>query len=301
MVFVKIVKNKSYFKRYQVKFRRRREGKTDYRARQKLITQDKTKYNAPKYRFVVRVTNKDVICQIVTSKIIGDNIMAAAYSHELPRFGLKTGLTNYAACYATGLLLGRRLLQKIGLDKKYEGLKETDGSLETKDKDALTGKNRPFKCYLDVGLARTTTGARIFGALKGASDAGLYVPHNERRFPGYNKAKKSYDPKIHRERIYGVHVAKYMKSLSEKSDEQYKAVFSKYIKEGVDHKSVEGLYKKAHAAIRANPTAVKKENKRPEGYVQKRFNRKKISLKQRQLRVQAKKEKLMKKIQAGQE
>ena len=30
------------------------EGKTDYRARIRLINQDKNKYNTPKYRFVVR-------------------------------------------------------------------------------------------------------------------------------------------------------------------------------------------------------------------------------------------------------
>lgn len=37
--FVKVQKTKAYFKRYQVKFRRRREGKTDYRARKRLISQ----------------------------------------------------------------------------------------------------------------------------------------------------------------------------------------------------------------------------------------------------------------------
>lgn len=44
MAFVKLVKNNAYFKRFQTKYRRRREGKTDYRARKRLITQDKTKY-----------------------------------------------------------------------------------------------------------------------------------------------------------------------------------------------------------------------------------------------------------------
>ena len=39
MTFVKTVKNKAYFKRYQVKFRRRREGKTDFRARKRLCAQ----------------------------------------------------------------------------------------------------------------------------------------------------------------------------------------------------------------------------------------------------------------------
>ena len=48
----------------QVKYKRRRAGKTDYRARLRLVTQDKNKYNTPKYRLVVRFTNKDIICQV---------------------------------------------------------------------------------------------------------------------------------------------------------------------------------------------------------------------------------------------
>ena len=43
------------------------EGKTDYFARKRLCTQDKNKYNTPKYRMVVRLTNKDVICQVFHS------------------------------------------------------------------------------------------------------------------------------------------------------------------------------------------------------------------------------------------
>ena len=41
--FVKLVKDKAYFKRFQVKFRRRREGKTDYYARKRLVIQVRTK------------------------------------------------------------------------------------------------------------------------------------------------------------------------------------------------------------------------------------------------------------------
>lgn len=40
------------------------EGKTDYYARKRLVTQDKNKYNTPKYRFVVRFSNKDIVCQV---------------------------------------------------------------------------------------------------------------------------------------------------------------------------------------------------------------------------------------------
>merc|ERR1712072_708020 len=93
MVFVKVVKNKAYYKRYQVKFRRRREGKTDYFARRRLTIQDKNKYNTPKYRFVVRFTNKDVICQVIYATLKGDRVLAAAHSQELKdaRYGLTVG------------------------------------------------------------------------------------------------------------------------------------------------------------------------------------------------------------------
>ena len=80
------------------------------------------------------------------------------------QFGVKVGLTNYAAAYCTGLLLARRLLKKLNLAEAYEGTKEVNGEeymVEENDDGP-----RPFRCYLDVGLARTSTGARIFGALK---------------------------------------------------------------------------------------------------------------------------------------
>lgn len=89
MVYVKVERSSTYFSRYQVKYKRRRQGKTDYRARLRLTSQDKNKYNTPKYRFVVRFSNKDVTCQIAYATVAGDVVVAAAYSHELPRYGLK--------------------------------------------------------------------------------------------------------------------------------------------------------------------------------------------------------------------
>ena len=58
---------------------------------------------------IVRITNKDIVCQIAYSKIEGDHIVCCAYAHELPNYGVKVGLTNYAAAYCTGLLLARRV------------------------------------------------------------------------------------------------------------------------------------------------------------------------------------------------
>jgi large subunit ribosomal protein L5e len=113
MPFVKKLKSDAYFSRFQVKYRRRREGKTDCAliflpsflgtklfadyARKRLVTQAKNKYNAPKYRLVVRFTNKDIIVQIVYARLQGDFVLVQAHSRELPRYGINHGLTNWAA------------------------------------------------------------------------------------------------------------------------------------------------------------------------------------------------------------
>ncbi|KAM0910483.1 hypothetical protein ACQ4PT_014108 [Festuca glaucescens] len=276
MVFVKNQKSRAYSKRFQVKYRRRRQGKTDYRARLRLTTQDKNKYNTPKYRFVVRFTNKDVCAQIVHATIAGDIVMAAAYSHELPRYGLEVGLTNYAAAYCTGLLLARRVLKCRNLDQEYEGNVEASGEDFSVDP---TGERRPFRALLDVGLLRTTTGNRVFGALKGALDGGLDIPHSDKRFAGFKKDEKQLDAEVHRKYIYGGHVADYMRTLAEEEPEKYQSHFSEYIKKGISADDMESIYKNVHAAIRADPTLVKSTKEAPKTH--KRFNLKKLTYEQR--------------------
>lgn len=180
----------------QVKYKRRRQGKTDYQARKRLVLQDKNKYNTPKYRLIVRFTNKDIVAQVnilpisrllvprreevgvqvAYARIQGDVVVCSAYAHELPRYGIKVGLTNYAAAYSTGLLLARRLLAKFKLDKTYEG--QTDVNGEDFNVEPTGDGPAPFRCCLDVGLARTSTGAKVFAAMKGALDGGLDIPHS---------------------------------------------------------------------------------------------------------------------------
>jgi len=295
MGFVKVVKNKAYFKRYQVKFKRRREGKTDYYARKRLVVQEKNKYNTPKYRLIVRFSNKDIVCQIAYAKIGGDVVVTSAYSHELPRYGVKVGLTNYAAAYATGLLLARRHLKKLKLDGLYQGVTEANG--ETYNVESQEGQPGAFRCYLDVGLSRTTTGARLFGAMKGAVDGGLDIPHSETRFPGYDGEAKKYDAAGHKARIYGQHVADYMRHLKEEDEDIYKRQFAHFLKEGLEADTLEQVYKKAHAAIRANPDHVAKPKK--EGIVKKRWNRAKTTNKERKNRIKQKKEYQRKKGEAA--
>ncbi|XP_061989835.1 large ribosomal subunit protein uL18 [Rosa rugosa] len=276
MAFAKAHKSKAYFKRFQVKYKRRREGKTDYRARIRLINQDKNKYNTPKYRFVVRFTNKDIVAQIVSASIAGDLVLASAYAHELPHYGLEVGLTNYAAAYCTGLLLARRVLKTLEMDAEYEGNVEATGedfSVEP------TESRRPFRALLDVGLIRTTTGNRVFGALKGALDGGLDIPHSDKRFAGFSKDNKQLDAEVHRKYIYGGHVAAYMRTLMEDEPEKYQSHFSEYIKKEIGADNIEEIYKKVHAAIRADPTMKKSE--KPQHSEHKRFNLKKLTYEER--------------------
>jgi len=295
MGFVKVVKNKAYFKRFQVKFRRRRECKTDYYSRIRLITQDKNKYKTPKYRFVVRKSHRDVTCQIFSADLTHDVCVASAYSHELHRYGVKVGLTNYAAAYCTGLLLARRVNAKFNLP--YEGNTEING--EDYNVEADEEGKAPFKALLDVGLQRTTTGARVFGALKGACDGGLSVPHGDKRFPGTTTEGKEVkaNPETHRKYIFAGHVAEYMAKLEEADPEAYQKQFSRFIREGVKGDDLEKMYTDAHAAIRADPLkkrgakergsfAIRDKAKDPKAvYPKKTFGAQAISVQQRKARI----------------
>lgn len=292
MVFVKLVKNKAYFKRYQVKFRRRREGKTDYFARKRLVVQDKNKYNTPKYRMVVRTTNKDICCQIAYARVEGDYVVESAYSHELSQYGVKVGLTNYAAAYCTGLLLARRVLKKFSLDGLYTGQTKVDGEhFEVEGVDDGPGA---FHAHLDVGLARTSTGARVFGAMKGAVDGGLEIPHSTRRFPGYDKEASEFNASVHRDHIFGKHVADYMTHLMEEDEEAYKKQFSAYIKNGVTADSIEDMYTKAHAEIRKDPSRRKKPEKK---ITKKRWSAKRITYAEKKAKVAKAKEEFLSQIE----
>lgn len=242
------------------------EGKTDYRQRHKLITQDKNKYQSPKYRLVVRFTNRFVICQVIYAEITGDKVMCSASSRELAKHGLIVGLKNYSAAYCTGLLLARRLLTKLGLDETYNGVEEPTGAVVSAEVNGRTyfvesvdEEKRPFRALLDVGIKNTTTGAKIFGAMKGASDGGLDIPHSHKRFPGYTRDTKQFDAEVHKSRIMGEHVADYMREMEEDDEENYQKHFSKYLENDIEADDLEELYEKVHASIREDPSPEEKE------------------------------------------
>merc|ERR1712183_1104251 len=196
--------------------------------------------------------------------------------------------TNYAASYCTGLLLARRILQKFNLDSVYEGNTEINGEMyNVEDNDDGPGA---FRACLDVGLARTSTGAKVFAALKGAVDGGLDIPHSEKRFPGYDSEGKELNADVHRQHIFGLHVSDYMRHLQEEDEEQFKKHFSRFIKNGVTADSMEGMYKNAHAAIRADPSPKAKVDKKVE---KKRWTAKKIGLSGRQAKIATQKKEFL--------
>jgi large subunit ribosomal protein L5e len=257
-----------------------------------LITQAKNKYNAPKFRLVIRFTNKDIIAQIVTSEIGGDKIFAAAYAHELPAYGVKHGLTNWAAAYCVGLLIARRVLSKLKLDEDFVGVEEANGEFSlTEAAETDDGERRPFRAHLDVGLARTSTGARVFGAMKGASDGGILIPHSENRFPGYDIESKELDTETLKKYIFGGHVAEYMETLADDDEERYNSQFSKYVEDDIEADGLEDLYTEAHKAIREDPWK-KVESDEPKKSKEEwkkeslKYKQKKLTREERQKRVQ---------------
>lgn len=238
-------------------------------------------------------------------------VSSAAYAHELTRYGLPVGHTNYAAgiaflllflpshhlltrsfilillwkVYATGLLVARRHLSKIKLADSYVGKTEDLGEDFNVEQN---GQRRPFCALLDIGLARTSTGARIFAALKGAVDGGIDVPHSASRFVGYKTGEKegSLNAAVLRKYIFAGHVADYMKKLSEDDPDKYKKQFSRYLKNGITADKLEEVIKKTHAAIRANPAAAEKK---PFAGEKKRHHLKKRTFDERRAAIAAKK------------
>ncbi|MDH5482972.1 MAG: 50S ribosomal protein L18 [Candidatus Bathyarchaeota archaeon] len=137
-----------------VPFRRRREGKTDYRKRKGLVLSGKP-------RLVVRGTLNNITAQIIVAKPKGDEVIVSSHSRELARkYGWKAPRGNLPAAYLTGLV--------CGLKAKASDIGEA---------------------ILDIGLHSPSKGARVFAALKGILDAGVDVPCNEEKLPDEKKVE----------------------------------------------------------------------------------------------------------------
>jgi len=172
--------------------------------------------------------------------------------------------------------------KKLNLDSKYEGNSTVTG--EDYNVSAIPHGPHPFKALLDVGLRRTTTGSKLFAALKGATDGGINIPHRETRFVGYDSEQEKLVADVLRKHIFGIHISDYMKLLKEQDANKYQQQFSRYIKAGIKPDDIENLYKNAHEAIRKDPSAAPKKPKDPLKKPR-RYNKLKMSLAQRKDRI----------------
>ena len=139
--------------RYKVPMRRRREARTDYHQRLRLLKSGRA-------RLVARTSNKHVRAQLVTTGDQGDRTLASAHSSDLAEFGWEAPTANLPAAYLTGFLAGKRALA--------EGIEDA---------------------VLDIGLNTATPGSKVFAVQEGAIDAGLQVPHNDDVFAEWERTR----------------------------------------------------------------------------------------------------------------
>ena len=131
--------------------RRRREVRTDYHQRLRLLKSGKP-------RLVARKSNKHATAQLIVPGPQGDETIVSAHSSELAEYGWEAPTGNLPAAYLTGLLAGQRAI---------------DADLE--------------EAVLDIGLNTATEGSKVFAMQEGAIDAGLEVPHNDSVLPDWER------------------------------------------------------------------------------------------------------------------
>lgn len=146
-----------------IPFKRKKQGKTDYKKRLKLLL-------AGKPRLVIRKSLKNITAQVIEYKDSGDTVLVSSHSKNLNKLGWKMGTGNVPAAYLTGYLIGKKASEKkIG------------------------------ECVLDTGLYGSIKGSRIYAALKGAIDGGLKVPASEKIFPDEERIKGAHIAKYSKE------------------------------------------------------------------------------------------------------
>ena len=130
---------------YTAVLRRNRQNRTNYRRRVAMLIGRRS--------FVsIAVSNQNIMAQVMKPLAIGDSIVTAVRSRELLKYGWKGSMNSIPTCYLTGLLLGKRALEK--------------------------GMNN---LVLYTGKGSFTS--RIAACLKGIIDAGVSMPVSEGSLP----------------------------------------------------------------------------------------------------------------------
>ena len=129
--------------------KRIREHRTNYRKRSAILI-------GRRHFITVKVTNQNILTRLLDPGIKGDKVLASAHSRELAKQGWNGSLNSLPACYLTGIMLGKKCLEK-NLDSAV----------------LYTGLN-PFT-------------SRVAACLKGIVDAGVHVPVSEDSFPDQDR------------------------------------------------------------------------------------------------------------------
>jgi large subunit ribosomal protein L18 len=160
-------------KSHNMPLKRKRQGRTNYNKRLKMLLSNKL-------RLVIRKSLNNLMAQVIEYKSGGDNVLLCSHSAELKRFGWTINKGNIPSAYLTGYLLG--------IKAKKKGI---------------------TNLILDLGMQKK--GQRIFAALKGAVDAGLNIPFSEEIIPDENRIKGQHISQYaaaskEKEKIFGVYL-----------------------------------------------------------------------------------------------
>jgi len=130
-----------------VVYRRKRQGRTNYRKRLLLL-------QSRKPRLVIRKTNKQILLQLVEYAPGGDKVVFGVNSLALKKLGWAYSCKNLPACYLAGLMMAKKAIAK-----------------------------KANSAIVDAGLQSPVAGSRIYAAVKGVIDGGMNIPVSEEVFP----------------------------------------------------------------------------------------------------------------------
>ena len=137
--------------------RRRRENRTDYGKRLKLLKSEKP-------RIVFRNSNRYILAQYVESENAQDKIKFGVSSKDLLKNGWQKNaegsLKSVTASYLTGFLMGKKIAKE---------------NLETP--------------IIDFGMKEMKHKSRTYGFIKGLIDAGIKVKCDKEFFPDESRIK----------------------------------------------------------------------------------------------------------------
>ncbi len=123
-------------------FKRKREGKTDYKKRINLLSSNKP-------RLVVRKFINSILAQLIIFENNCDKVLLSAHTNELKKYGWKANTSNLPSAYLLGYLIGK---------KAHE--------------------NNIKQAILDIGLSPSVKGSISYAVVKGAIDSNLNIPYN---------------------------------------------------------------------------------------------------------------------------